>query len=188
MVEGAGSKTFDTARAFCLQQPALADRLLQMLTDTTIAYLRGQIAAGADCVQIFDSWGGLLGPSDFARWSQPHLNRITAALRALCPVIVFAKGAWYALESLSTSGAAALGLDWCIDARTARALAGPHITLQGNLDPVHLLGPIPDIQRETRAMLTAFGAQRYVVNLGHGILPNTPVDHARAFVDTVKSA
>lgn len=187
MVQGKGSKTFDEAKAFCYTQPQLAHRLLQMITDTTIAYLKQQIDAGADAVQLFDSWGGLLSPEDFGTFSLPYINQIVAALKEKnTPVIVFAKGAWYALDALSQSGAQALGIDWCITAPMARKLAGNNITLQGNFDPAKLLAPIPDIKKAVQQMLQSFGKERYVANLGHGILPNVPVDHARAFVDTVK--
>lgn len=187
MVQGKGSKTFDEAKGFCFQQPEVAHQLLQMLTDTTIAYLKEQVAAGADCVQLFDSWGGLLSPEDFETFSLRYIRQIVAALKDVCPVIVFAKGAWFALEEMAATGAHGLGVDWCIQPQRARAYAGNNVTLQGNFDPAKLLLPIPEIEKAVKAMMTGFGAQRYIANLGHGILPNIPVDHARAFVDTVKS-
>ncbi|MBX2921779.1 MAG: uroporphyrinogen decarboxylase [Chitinophagaceae bacterium] len=186
MVQGKGSKTFDEAKAFCYTQPDLAHELLQMITDTTIAYLKGQVAAGADTVQIFDSWGGLLSPEDFKSISLPYIQQIVGALKEDVPVIIFAKGAWYALEEMAATGASGLGIDWCIPPALARKMAGSNITLQGNFDPAKLLSPIPVIKKEVNNMLNAFGNGRYIANLGHGILPNVPVDHARAFVDTVK--
>jgi len=186
MVQGKGSKTFDEAKAFCYTQPELAHQLLQMITDTTIAYLKGQVAAGADTVQIFDSWGGLLSPHDFENISLKYIRQTVAALKDEVPVIIFAKGAWFALEEMAATGAAGLGIDWCIKPQLARQFAGNNVTLQGNFDPAKLLSPIPVIQKEVKEMLKAFGPRRHVANLGHGILPNVPVDHARAFVDTVK--
>jgi uroporphyrinogen decarboxylase len=186
MVQGKGSKTFDEAKAFCFTQPELAHQLLQMITDTTIAYLKGQVAAGADTVQIFDSWGGLLSPYDFENISLKYIRQIVAALKDEVPVIIFAKGAWFALKEMAATGAAGLGIDWCIKPQLARQFAGNNVTLQGNFDPAKLLSPIAVIQKEVKEMLKAFGPGRYVANLGHGILPNVPVDHARAFVDTVK--
>jgi uroporphyrinogen decarboxylase len=186
MVQGKGSKTFDEAKIFCYTQPETAHKLLQMITNTTIAYLKKQITAGADTVQVFDSWGGLLGPADFEEFSLQYIRQIVAALKDLAPVIVFAKGAWHSLDVMAETGAAALGIDWCITPRMARKLAGPDITLQGNFDPAKLLSPIPVIQKEVKEMLATFGGQKHIANLGHGILPNVPVDHARAFVDTVK--
>jgi len=186
MVQGKGSKTFDEAKAFCYTQPALAHQLLQMITDTTIAYLKAQVAAGADTIQVFDSWGGLLSPHDFENISLQYIRQIVAALKDDVPVIVFAKGAWHSLKEMADTGAAGLGIDWCIKPEIARQFAGSNITLQGNFDPAKLLSPIPVIQQEVKTMIKAFGTHRYVANLGHGILPNVPVDHARAFVDTVK--
>ena len=186
MVQGKGSKTFDEAKAFCFTQPETAHRLLQMITDTTIAYLKGQARAGADVVQIFDSWGGLLSPKDFEEFSLQYIRQIIDALKEDTLTILFAKGAWFALEPMSTTGANALGIDWCVPAKYARESAGIHITLQGNFDPAKLLAPIPEIKKEVNRMISAFGRDRYIANLGHGILPNVPVDHARAFVDAVK--
>ncbi|MDE3236697.1 MAG: uroporphyrinogen decarboxylase [Bacteroidota bacterium] len=186
MVQGKGSKTFDEAKAFCYTQPELAHQLLQMITDTTIAYLKAQVAAGADTVQIFDSWGGLLSKDDFENISLKYIRQIVAALKDEVPVIIFAKGAWYALEEMAATGAAGLGIDWCITPQMARQFAGTNVTLQGNFDPAKLLSPIPVIEREVKQMLKAFGPSHHVANLGHGILPNIPVDHAKAFVNTVK--
>jgi len=157
-----------------------------MITDTTIAYLKGQIKAGADTVQIFDSWGGLLSPDDFENISLKYIRQIVEALKDEAPVIVFAKGAWYALEIMAATGAAGLGIDWCVTPQMARKLAGNNITIQGNFDPAKLLSPIPVIKKEVKEMLQAFGKGHHIANLGHGILPNVPVAHARAFVDTVK--
>lgn len=187
MVEGKGSKAFDKAKQFCFAQPELAHRLLDKITEVTIAYLKRQVAAGADCVQIFDSWSGLLSPQDFKIFAQPYLERIADALAPLTPVILFPKGSWYALHDLSDSSASALGIDWCITPGMARELTGNRITLQGNFDPNKLLMPPADIRKAVQEMIDAFGAQRYVANLGHGILPNIPVDHAKAFVEAVKS-
>jgi uroporphyrinogen decarboxylase len=187
MVQGKGSKTFDEAKAFCYTQPETAHRLLQMITDTTIAYLKGQARAGADVVQIFDSWGGLLGPEDFENLSLRYIRQIVEAVKDEVLTIIFAKGAFSSLESMAATGAHGLGIDWCIRPAMARALAGPNVTLQGNFDPAKLLSPIPVIEKEVKAMLQAFEGQRHIANLGHGILPNVPVDHARAFVNTVKN-
>jgi uroporphyrinogen decarboxylase len=187
MVQGKGSKTFDEAKAFCYTQPETAHRLLQLITDTTIAYLKGQAAAGADVVQIFDSWGGLLGPEDFENLSLRYIRQIVAAIREEALTIIFAKGAWHSLDGMAATGAHGLGIDWCIRPQMARELAGPRVTLQGNFDPAKLLGPIPVIRKEVRAMLDAFAGGPHIANLGHGILPDVPVDHARAFVDAVKN-
>lgn len=187
MVQGKGSKTFDEAKAFCYAHPDLAHQLLQMITDTTIAYLLGQIDAGADVLQVFDSWGGLLSPEDFELLSLHYIRQIVSAVKDRVPAIIFAKGAWHSLEQMTATGAAGLGIDWCIRPEMARRFAGDQVTLQGNFDPAKLLSPIPVIEAEVKAMIKAFGPGRHIANLGHGILPNVPVDHAKAFVNTVKN-
>lgn len=185
-VQGQGSKNFDMAKAFCFSQPELAHRLLQMITDTTIDYLKAKVAAGVNAVQLFDSWGGILSPDDYNIFSWPYLQQIVTALKDDIPVIVFGKGCWFALNDMAKSGASALGVDWTCSARNARYLSGGKITLQGNFDPSRLLSPIPTIKHEVKKMIDAFGKDRYIVNLGHGILPNIPVDHAKVFVEAVK--
>ena len=186
MVQGKGSKTFDEAKAFCYQQPQLAHTLLQMITDTTIAYLNEQISAGADVVQIFDSWGGLLSPADFEVLSLQYIKQIVSAVKNKVPVIIFAKGAWHSLDKMAATGAQGLGIDWCITPQMARQFAGNNVTLQGNFDPAKLLSPISQIEKEVKQMLRDFNSTRHIANLGHGILPNVPVDAAKAFVNTVK--
>jgi uroporphyrinogen decarboxylase len=187
MIEGKGSKTFDLVKSFCFTQPDLAHRLLQMLTDTTIAYLKQQVQAGADVIQLFDSWGGLLNPDDFETFSLQYMRQIIGAIKDETPTILFAKGAWSSIPEMVDTGTTGIGLDWCIRPETARTMAGYGVTLQGNFDPTRLLSPIPVIKQEVTRMLTRFGPGRYIANLGHGILPNVPVDHAKAFVDTVKN-
>ena len=186
LVEGKGSKTWNKAKEFCFTQPQLAYTLLQKITDITIEYLRAQAKAGADVLQVFDSWSGVLSPEDFKTFAQPYLIQIADALHDTAPVILFPKGSWYALKDLSNSSASALGIDWCISPQYARKLTDNKITLQGNFDPVKLLLPIPEIKKAVKEMIDAFGEQNYIANLGHGITPNIPVDHARAFVDAVK--
>ena len=184
-VQGQGSKTFDKAKAFCFEQPELAHDLLQKITDTTIAYLKTKVAHGVHTVQLFDSWGGLLSPADYQRFSWPYIQQIINALKDEIPIIVFGKGCWFAFHEMGQSGASALGVDWTCTAQNARYLSGGSITLQGNYDPARLLSPIPVIQNDVREMIKDFGKDRYIVNLGHGILPNIPVAHAKAFVDAV---
>jgi uroporphyrinogen decarboxylase len=186
MVEGKGSKTWDKAKQFAYTQPALAHQLLQKITDITILYLIEQVKAGADTVQVFDSWAGSLSPADFKIFAQPYLFQIASALKPYAPVILFPKGSWYALQDITGSDASGVGIDWCITPQMARQLTNNSITIQGNFDPAMLLAPIPEIKSAVTKMIDAFGTQRYIANLGHGITPNVPVDHARAFVDAVK--
>ena len=187
MIQGQGSKTFDKAKAFCFSQPESAHQLLQKITSTTIAYLRAKHKAGVHVVQLFDSWGGVLSPDDYTTFSWQYSNQIISALGDDVPVILFAKGCWYALHDMAQSKAKALGVDWTCTARNARYLTGGQMTLQGNFDPARLLSPIAEIEKQTREMIEQFGTTNYIANLGHGILPNIPVDNAKAFVDTVKS-
>lgn len=187
MVQGQGSKNFDKAKAFAFTETKAAEALLQKITDTTIAYLKAKVKAGVHAVQLFDSWGGLLSPQDYRQFSLKYIEQITSALKEEVPVILFAKGCWYALDELAATGASALGIDWTCTPQTARMFAGNNITLQGNLDPTRLLSSPDKITQLTTEMIDAFGKDRYIVNLGHGILPNIPTDHAKAFIDAVKN-
>lgn len=186
-VQGQGSKTFDKAKEFCFTNPVAAHTLLQKITDTTIAYLKAKVKAGVDVVQIFDSWGGMLSPTDYQEFSWKYINQIVEALAEETHVIVFGKGCWFALNEMGKSKASALGVDWTCSARNARYLSGGKITLQGNFDPARLLSPPAEIKKMVHQMIDEFGKDRYIVNLGHGILPNIPVENARAFVEAVKS-
>ena len=186
-VEGQGSKSFDKAKGFCFSQPQAAHTLLQKITETTIAYLKAKVKNGVDAVQIFDSWGGMLSPTDYQKFSWKYIQQIIDELKDEAPVIVFGKGCWFALDSMATSGASAVGVDWTITPQKAREWTGGGITLQGNFDPSRLLSPIPEIERGVKEMIDGFGKERYIANLGHGILPNIPVEHAQAFVYAVKN-
>ena len=186
-VEGQGSKTFNKAKGFCFSQPEAAHQLLQKITDTTIMYLKAKVRSGVDAVQIFDSWGGVLSPADYQVFSWPYIQQIIDALKEEAPVIVFGKGCWFALEEMATSGASALGVDWTITPENARAFSNRNITLQGNFDPSRLLSPIQEIERGVKDMIDRFGKDKYIANLGHGILPNIPVENAQAFVNAVKN-
>ncbi|TRZ45954.1 uroporphyrinogen decarboxylase [Robertkochia solimangrovi] len=185
-VEGKGSKSFDAAKGFCFSNPIAAHNLLQKITDTTILYLKEKVKHGVNAVQIFDSWGGMLSPVDYQEFSWPYINQIVEALAPETEVIVFGKGCWFALNEMSKSKASALGVDWTCSPANARYLTGGKITLQGNFDPSRLLSPISEIKKMVWEMIDAFGKDRYIVNLGHGILPNIPVDHAKAFIEAVK--
>ena len=186
-VQGQGSKNFDKAKAFCFSNPMAAHLLLQKITETTIAYLKAKVKAGVDVLQIFDSWGGILSPNDYQEFSWKYINQIIEALKNDAPVISFGKGCWFALHEMGKSNAAAIGIDWTCSARNARYLTGGNKTLQGNFDPSRLLSPPDEIKKMVHEMINSFGKDKYIVNLGHGILPNIPVDHAKAFIDAVKS-
>lgn len=184
-VQGQGSKNFDKAKAFAYTETKAAHELLQKITDSTIIYLKEKINSGADVIQVFDSWGGMLSPKDYQEFSYPYITQIVDALYELVPVVVFAKGCWYALDEMSQSNASALGVDWTIKPSVAREMTKNRITLQGNFDPSRLLSPPETIQKMVKEMIDEFGTTKYIANLGHGILPNIPVENARAFIEAV---
>ena len=185
-VQGQGSKNFDKAKEFCFTQPVAAHALLQKITDTTIAYLKAKVKAGVNAVQVFDSWGGMLSPQDYQEFSWKYINQIIEALKDDAPVIAFGKGCWFALEEMANSNASALGVDWTVKPEIARKLTGNKITLQGNFDPVRLLSPPKVIKSMVHEMIDGFGKDKYIVNLGHGILPHVPLENAGAFIEAVK--
>lgn len=185
MTEGQGSKTFSMARRSLFADPAFAHALMDRITTTTIAYLRLQVAAGADLVQVFDSWAGVMDRATYREFAIPCLRRICEAITEV-PVTVFAKDAWFALADIAALPCATIGLDWTQEPQWVRSITGPGKTLQGNLDPCVLYADGAVIARETARMLDAFGPQRHIANLGHGVHPDTPVDHVRRFIDSVK--
>jgi len=189
MVEGESSKTFSRAKRFLLEEPTAAHALLARLARAIGSFLAAQVQAGAQAVQIFESWAGALGPQDFREFALPYLvESVRIARQAGAPIIVFAPGASWALEQIAAAtGPDVMGVDWQIEASAARRRLAPYpVTLQGNFDPCWLYADPRVIRQRTQEMVTAFGPQGYVANLGHGILPDVPVAHARAFVDAVK--
>lgn len=186
MVEGKGSKTFSVAKKFLYTEPELAHRLLDKITRSTINYLKGQIVSGADIVQLFDSWAGLLSPSQYDEFALRYIRRICEAVTEV-PVTVFAKGAFFAREAMSQLPCSVIGLDWNMGIAESRRLVGPGKTLQGNMDPCLLYASYDMIRDETHRMLRQFGPQRYIANLGHGLYPDIDKDKVRFFVDTVKA-
>lgn len=184
MVEGGGSKTFSKARRFLYCEPVAAHALLQLLTDATIAYAKQQAAAGADLIQIFDSWAGELTPDQYRTFALPYLRQIGEALSGI-PRTIFAKGAWFVLNELVELPYEVVGLDWNAAPDWARAAAGPQKVLQGNLDPCVLYAAPDAIFDQTKNMLRAFGPH-HIANLGHGVYPDTPLEGVRAFVQAVK--
>jgi uroporphyrinogen decarboxylase len=189
MVEGQGSKSFTHAKRLLVQEPARAHALLERLATAVGEFLAAQVRAGAQAVQLFDSWAGTLGPRDFREFALPYLAEAARIARgAGAPVIAFAPGAGWALEEIATAtGADVVGVDWQTDAAGARRrLAGHPVALQGNFDPCWLYAPPETIRTRTHEMLAAFGGRGHIANLGHGINPDVPVANARAFVDAVK--
>ena len=186
MVEGKGSKTFSESRKLLYTKPDLAHELLNRISDVTIDYLKGQLDAGADALQIFDSWAGILGREQYATFGIAYIKKIVQALDGV-PLTVFSKGAVASLEDISEIACTTLGLDWNMDVQIARELVGETKTLQGNLDPCVLYGSNELIQKETINMLKSFKSQRHIVNLGHGVYPDIDPEKVKVFIKTVKN-
>lgn len=185
MVEGKGSKTFSIAKKMLYSEPELAHSLLQKITDTTIAYLKAQAKHGADLVQIFDSWAGILSPDQYRKFSLPYIAQICDAINEV-PVTVFAKGAFFARKEMSKLNCDVVGLDWNMDITESRRMI-PHKTLQGNLDPCVLYSSFKEIEKHTKKMIKNFGGQKYIANLGHGVYPDTDPEKVKCFIETVKN-
>ena len=187
MVEGKGSKNFDTVKQFVYNDPETAHQLLQILADAVVDYLNAKIRAGCDAVQIFDTWAGILSPWDLEEFSLRYIRYICERLETNgAPVIVFAKGV-NAFAKLVELKCDVIGLDWTQDIGQVRSAIGENKALQGNLDPCVLFASKEHIRQETERILERFGiGSGHVFNLGHGILPTTPVDNARHLVSCVK--
>ncbi len=188
LVEGGGSKGYERTKTFAYQHPRWARKLLSKLSETVANHLLAQVEAGCAAVQIFDSWAGHLSPDDYASVGLPFIVEIIDRLSSKdVPIIVFAKGAHGSLDRLAQSGAHVLGVDWTTPLDLARTLTNNAVVLQGNLDPVALFGPPEHIERQVQRILNeAQGGKGHIFNLGHGILPETPVAHMGALVDAVK--
>jgi uroporphyrinogen decarboxylase len=184
MIEGRTRGDISRARKMLREQPQVVRPLLERIARATSEYLKSQIAAGASVIQLFDTWAGELSPSEYHAFELPATQMIFESLRNE-PVakILFAKGGTQHLESLAKSGADVLSLDWKADLAVARARLGPQIALQGNVDPTILLGAEDDVRRAAEAAVASTGGVGHILNLGHGILPGTPVANAKAFVD-----
>lgn len=186
MVEGGGSKTFSKAKKMLYTEPEMAHKLLQMITDSTIKYLKAQIAAGADMVQVFDSWAGILSPEQYDTFALSYISQICDAIDEV-PVTVFAKGAFFARQKMGQLNCQTIGLDWTMDIKESRAIIGDNKTLQGNLDPCALYGTYEQIEAQTKKMLDAFGPHRHIANLGHGVYPDIKPDKVKCFIEAVKN-
>lgn len=185
MIEGRGSKTFSQAKKMLYTNPKLSHSLLQKITYSTINYLKTQISAGADMIQVFDSWAGILSPEYYNEFSLKYISQICNSISE-APKIVFAKDTHFARKEMSKLNCEVIGLDWTMDISESRKLIGENKTLQGNADPCLLYADFSTIKNETEKMLRAFGPKRHIANLGHGIYPDTEKDKVKCFVDTVK--
>lgn len=185
MLEGSGSKTFSKARKFLYQNPEAAHLLLEKITDTTIAYLKQKVRSGANMIQVFDSWAGILPPYQYSEFAVPYIKKIVDAIEDV-PVIVFAKGAWFAMAELAKLDCQVLGVDWNTKVSDLRGKLNVQQVLQGNLDPCMLYASEENVRNATLEMLKNYGG-KHIANLGHGVYPDTPLDNVKTFVNTVKS-
>jgi uroporphyrinogen decarboxylase len=189
LVEGSGSKDFSQLKRMLLCDPPLLRSLLDKLERLTIDYLNAQIEAGAQVVQLFDTWAGLLSPADYREWVLPSHQRIAAGLdRAAAPLILYVNNGAHVVDLMAESGADVISLDWRVELAVAAREHGARVSLQGNLDPCVLAAPREVLFERVRAMAAAAAPARgYVLNLGHGCLPDTPVEGVRAFTDAARA-
>ncbi len=186
MVEGRGSKTFSESRKLLFTNPALAHELLSRITDVTIQYLKAQLVSGADALQLFDSWAGILGREQYTEFGLKYIAKIVDSLSE-APLTVFSKGAIASLPELANLNCTTLGLDWNMSIPKTRELVGESKTLQGNLDPCVLYGTNQVVENETIKLLKSFKSRRHIVNLGHGVYPDIDPEKVKVFIKTVKN-
>ncbi|MFH1737004.1 MAG: uroporphyrinogen decarboxylase [Actinomycetota bacterium] len=187
LVEGGGSRYFAEIKALMFKEPELYRRLMDKLSDVVIVYLKAQIEAGAQVVQLFESWASAVGPADYERYVFPYSQRVLDSVSGLgAPVIHFANGAGTYLDKIAAAGGDVIGIDWHIRLDEAWTAIGKDKAIQGNLDPVALLAGPAEIEKRVRDVLEQAGSRPgHIFNLGHGILPQTPVENAKHFVDCV---
>jgi uroporphyrinogen decarboxylase len=187
LIEGGSSRNYIRTKGLMYAEPAVWQALLEHLAGVVANYLIAQVEAGAQAIQLFDSWAGALSPDDYAEYVLPHSRRIVQAVRATgVPVIHFGVGTATLLPHLAATGADVVGLDWRTPLDWGWAQVGDGTAVQGNLDPVALFAPRPELERRVRRVLRQAGGRAgHIFNLGHGILPETPVENVRAVVDWV---
>jgi len=185
MVEGSGSKTFSQTRKLLYTNPELAHELLQRITNVTIQYLKAQLKYGADALQLFDSWAGILGHEQYQEFGMRYIKQIVKEFTE--PFTVFSKGAYSSLSNLMDLPCSTIGLDWNTSIENARKLCGESKTLQGNLDPCVLYASHENIEASTIKMLKSFKSRRHIVNLGHGVYPDINPENVKTFIKTVKN-
>ena len=185
MIEGSGSKTFSKARRFLYEEPEASHKLMSKITESIIFYLKEKIRCGVDLVQLFDSWSDMLPVDQYAEFSLPYVRRIFDSIDEV-PKIFFPKGGWSLIPLFKDLKIDGLSIDWKTSPSYIRSHLGDDIILQGNLDPCQLYAPVNEIQGKTQAMIAEFGGN-HIVNLGHGVYPDTSYEHVQAFVQSVKS-
>jgi len=189
IIEGGSSSLYKTIKTMCYSAPELLDALLSHLADQMATYIKYQIDSGAQCVQIFDSWGGQLPPREWDRWSGPYLKRMVQSVKATHPTVpltLYANGSGGLLERLKATGVDVVGLDWTVDMADARRRLGSDISLQGNVDPTILFASHDAIEASVRDVLKKAGNKRHILNLGHGVLVGTPEEGVGHMFDLSK--
>lgn len=184
MVEGKTKEAFSTVKSFLNHEPAAFRKLLLKIAEATIPYLNAQIAAGAAAVQLFDTWCGELSTRDYEDFALPAVQHVISGITARVPVIYYTKASGHLMPAVARAGANVLSVDWRADLGALRKMLGPGVALQGNVDPAILLGPPEKIREATRAAVAALGGTGHILNLGHGIFKQTPVENARIFIET----
>ncbi|MEJ2197282.1 MAG: uroporphyrinogen decarboxylase [Desulfuromonadales bacterium] len=186
MVEGKGSKDFAQIKRMMYGAPGLFAKLMEKITEMDRQYLNAQIKAGAQTIQIFDTWGGIVSPLDYEKFILPYTKKLIDGLDRSVPIIHFVKGAGTMLETVAKAGSDVMGLDWHVNLGKARDVIGPDIAVQGNLDPTVLYAPKEHIEREVKRILDEnAGRPGHIFNLGHGILPTVDPEHAKFMVECV---
>ncbi len=188
MVEGRASEGFASVKSLLYHEPRTLHELLHRIAEATIPYLKAQIAAGAAAVQLFDTWCGELPLRDYEDFALPATQEIVSGLGGKVPIIYYTKASNHLLPAVALSGANVLSVDWRVNLRELRDARGPRVALQGNVDPAVLFGPQEKIRRVTLETISALRGEGHILNLGHGILPNTPVENARLFIETGQQA
>ena len=188
MVEGKTREGFATVKEFLYRESKTFRELLHRIAQATIPYLKAQIAAGATAVQLFDTWSGELNLQDYQESALPAVQQVISGISGSVPVIYYTKASQHLLSAAARSGANVLSVDWRLDLAEVRGALGPRIALQGNVDPAVLLGPAERIRVTTLDTLSSLAGRGHILNLGHGILPNTPVENAQLFVETGQQA
>jgi uroporphyrinogen decarboxylase len=188
MVEGRTKEGFATVKRFHYHQPKALEALLAKISQATIGYLKAQIAAGAAAVQLFDTWCGELSLADYEAFALPAVQEIIAGVGSAVPVIYYTKASHHLLPAVARSGADVLSVDWRVNLRKLRELLGPGIALQGNVDPAILLGSAEQVRGATLSAAESLNGVGHILNLGHGILPATPVENAQIFIETGQRA
>jgi uroporphyrinogen decarboxylase len=189
MVEGRAQEGFAKAKGFMYEDPRVFHALLEKIAQATVPYLKAQIAAGASAVQLFDTWCGELSLSEYQEFALPATQELISALKSTrVPVILYTKASHHLLPAVVRSGADVLSVDWRVSMRELRKLAGPRIAIQGNVDPAVLCGPAQKIRESVADAVGQLQGHGHILNLGHGILPGTPVENAETFIRTGQSA